>query len=223
VEQNSPIIDDSGFFSLLMPNRIRTQQVRIVAWFLLFWSSGFGIHVARVIGFDLYVRTHWHVVDGDVIKYEEKSAQLGSIRSRRPTYWVEFEVEFDPKEWGCNTGMSWAVPMRFPCLGKVLSPGSQSSDVAAGWCHRHPVSSGAKFYYDPATGRLRFVGESIVDLYPWTEIVAFVLGTGISFVLLYALHRRRKQLKTLPPDSTVTAMFVENRTREDDLIDLKLP
>jgi hypothetical protein len=67
------------------------------------------------------------------------------------------------------------------------------------------------------------VGESIFDLYPWTEIVAFVLGTGISFVLLYALHRRRKQLKTLPPDSTVTAMFVENRTREDDLIDLKLP
>ena len=119
--------------------------------------------------------------------------------------------------------MSWAVPMPFPCLGKVLSPGSQSWDVAAGWCHRHPVGTGAKFYYDPATGRLRFAGESIVDLYPWTEILAFALSTGISFVLLYASHRRRKELNALPPDYTGSAMSVEDPTRDDDVIDLKLP
>jgi hypothetical protein len=71
------------------------------------------------------------------------------------------------------------------------------------------VSSGAKLYYDPDTGRLRFAGESIVDLYPWTEIVAFALGTGISFVLLYASHRRHKELNALPPNYTVTAMSVE--------------
>jgi hypothetical protein len=206
-----------------MPNRLRTQQVRIVAWFLLFWSSVIGIYVARVIGFDLYVRTHWHVVDGAVIKYEEKSAQLGSIRSRRLTYWVEFEVEFDPKESSCNTGMSWAVPMPFPCIGKALSPGSQSLDAAANWQHRHPVNSRAKFYYDPATGRLRFAGESILDLYPWTAIVGFALGTGIAFVLLYASRRRREDLNTLPPDYGVTPSSAENPTRDDDLIDLKLP
>jgi len=90
--------------ALLMPNLLCTQQVRIVAWFLLFWAAVIGIYVAKVIGFDLYVRTHWQVVEGAVIKYEEKSAQLGSIRSRRSTYWREFEVEFDPKGW------------RFPCL-----------------------------------------------------------------------------------------------------------
>jgi hypothetical protein len=81
------------------------------------------------------------------------------------------------------------------------------------------VSSGAKLYYDPDTGGLRFAGESIVDLYPWTEIVAFALSTGISFVLLYASHRRRKQLNMFPPDYTVTAMSVENPTSDDDLID----
>ena len=199
LEQNLTVINDSGCMALLMPNLLRTQQVRIVAWFLLFWGSVIGIYVAKVIGFDLYVRTHWQVVEGAVIQYEEKSAQLGSIRSRRPTYWVEFEVEFDPKGWGCNTGMSWAVPMHFPCIGVVRSPGSQLWNVAGGWRHRHPVNSEAKFYYDPATGRLRFAGESILDLYPWTAIVAFAFSTGISFVLLYASHRRREDLNTSPP------------------------
>jgi hypothetical protein len=221
VEQNSPI-DDSGFFALLMPNRQRVQQMRIIAWFLLFWSVAIGIYVAKVIGFDLYVRTHWRVVKGAVIKYEEKSAQLGSIRSRSRTYWVEFEVEFDPKELGCNTGMSWSVPMPFPCIGKVRSPGSQSWDVAGSWSVRHPVNSAARFYYDPATGRLRFAGESILDLYPWMAIVAFGLGTGISSSLLFASRRRIEELNALPPDYAQTGASAENPTR-DNLIDLNLP
>jgi hypothetical protein len=222
VEQTSAI-DDSGFFALLMPNRLRAQQMRIVGWFLLFWTAVIGIYVAKVIGFDLYVRTHWHIVNGAVIKYEGKSAQLGSIRSRRPTYWVEFEVEFDPKEWGCNTGMSWTVPMAFPCIGKARSPGSQSWDVAGSWSYRHPVNSAAKFYYDPATGRLRFAGESILNLYPWMAIVAFALGTGISSSLLYTSRRRLKELNTLPRDYTETEASAGDPARGDDLIDLKLP
>lgn len=206
-----------------MPNRSRTQQIRIVAWFLLFWSSAIGIYVAKVVGFDLYARTHWHMVDGAVIKYEEKSAQVGSIRSRDATHWVEFEVEFDPKGWGCNTGMSWAVPMPFSCIGKVRSPGSRSWDVARSWGYRHPVNSTAKLYYEPATGRLRFAGESILDLYPWTAIAAFVLGTGSAFVLLYASRRRIRELKTLPTDSAVTVTPAENYARDEGIIDLKLP
>jgi hypothetical protein len=206
-----------------MPHRLRTQQMRIVGWFLLFWTAVIGIYVANVIGFDLYVRTHWHMVDGAVIKHEEKSAQLGSIRSRRLTYWVEFEVEFDPKGWGCNTGMSWIVAMPFPCIGSVRSPGSQSWSTARTWRYRHPVNSTAKFYYDPPTGRLRFAGESIFDLYPWAAIGAFALGTGISFVLLYISRRRLKELNTLPPNFGVTANSADNPTCDNGLIDLKLP
>jgi hypothetical protein len=220
------MFDDSGFIALLMPNRLRTQQVRIVGWFLLFWSSAIGIYVAKVIGFDLYVRTHWHIVEGAVIKYEEKSAQLGSIRSRQTTHWLEFEVEFDPKEWGCNTGMSWTVPKPFSCIGEVRSPGSQSWGVAQSWGYRHPVNSTAKLYYDPATGRLRFAGESILHLYPWTAIAAFFLGAGISSVLLYTSHRRLKESNLLSPDYGVTATAAtssENHTRDETLIDLKLP
>jgi hypothetical protein len=222
VEQISPI-DDSDFFDLLMPNRMRAQQMRTVGWFMLFWTVAIGIYVVKVIGFDLYVRTHWQMVDGAVIKYEEKSAQLGSIRSRRLTYWLEFEVEFDPKNWGCNTGMSWAVPMPSPCIGKVLSPGSRSMDVARGWGYRHPVNSAAKFYYDPATGRLRFARESILDLYPWIAIAAFALGTGISSTLLYTSRDRLKQLDTTPPDGAIVGAYADNPTRGDELTDLKLP
>jgi hypothetical protein len=222
VEQISPI-DDCDFFDLLMPNRLRAQQMRIVGWFMLFWTVAIGIYVVKVIGFDLYVRTHWQMVDGAVIKYEEKSAQLGSIRSRRLTYWLEFEVEFDPKNWGCNTGMSWAVPMPSPCIGKVLSPGSRSMDVARGWGYRHPVNSAAKFYYDPATGRLRFARESILDLYPWIAIAAFALGTGISSTLLYTSRDRLKQLDTTPPDGAIVGAYADNPTRGDELTDLKLP
>jgi hypothetical protein len=216
-------MDDSAFIAVLMPNRVRAQQMRIVGWFLLFWSSAIGIYVARVVGFDLYVRTHWQVVDGAVIKYEGKSAQLGSIRSRRLTYWEEFEVEFDSKRLGCNTGMSWAVPMLFPCIGRVRSPGSQSLDVAESWSRRHPVNSRAKFYYDPTTGSLRFAGESILDLYPWIAIVAFGLSTGISLVVLYTSQHRLKELNTSPPDCTITESSAGTQMRDDDLIDLKLP
>lgn len=216
------VMDNSGFLDLLMPNRVRTQQMRMVAWFLLFWSSAIGIYVASVIGFDLYVRAHWHMVDGAVIKFDEKSALLGSVRSRRPTYWEEFEVEFDPKEWGCNTDSNWAVPMRFQCTGQVRSPGSQSLDVARNWGYRHPAGSPAKFYYDPVSGRLRFAGESILNLYPWTAIVALALGYGISFFLLYTSRTRLKGLRTFP-DESGNVPSAEKRTRDDDLVDLKLP
>jgi hypothetical protein len=57
LEQNLAVINDSGCMALLMPNLLRTQQVRIVAWFLLIWAAVIGIYVAKVIGFDLYVRT----------------------------------------------------------------------------------------------------------------------------------------------------------------------
>lgn len=223
MEQNSATSDDSGFIAVLMPNRLRARQVRIIAWFLLFWSFAIGIYVAKIIGIDLHVRSNWHMVEGAVIKYEEKSAQLGSIRSRQTTHWVEFEVEFDPKGWGCNTGMSWAVAMPFPCIGEVRSPGFQSWDVARSWSNRHPVNSTAKLYYDPATGRLRFAGESILDLYPWTAIVAFVLGVLFSLGLLYTSRPRLRELNLLPPDYGVTGTSTENTIRDDGLIDLKLP
>ena len=221
MEQNPTIRDDSGFIALLMPNRLRVQQTRIVAWFLLFFSLVIGIYAAKAVGFDLYVRTHWRMVNGAVIKYQEKSAQLGSIRSRRLTYWLEFEVEFDPKGSGCNTGMSWAVPMPFPCIGEVRSPGSQSLDVARGWGYRHPVNSTTTLYYDPPTGRLRFAGESILDLYPWAAIAIFALGTGISFVLFHTSHHRIRELTA--SDDGVTSASTKNHAPDESLIDLKLP
>ena len=104
-DQNLPATTDSGLVATLMPNQARTYGMRLVGWFLVIWGLIIGIHVANVIGFDLYTRTHWRRVDGDMLRFEEKSFRVSS--SSRPSYWIEFEVEFDPKDAGCNTGMSW--------------------------------------------------------------------------------------------------------------------
>jgi hypothetical protein len=219
--ERQPPIDDYGFFSALMPTVVRARQVRLVAWFLCFWATAIGIYVARVVGFDLYVRSHWTVVEGDIIKHEEKSANTGSIRSRALTYWIEFEVEFNPKQSGCNTGMSWGVEMPFQCIGTVKSPGSQSLSIARSWAYRHPAGSPAKFYYDPATGQLRFAGESILDLYPWVAIIASLLAGTAAIILLRASRHRLKQLSTSPADWETTPAVMEN-TEPDELTDLKL-
>jgi len=218
-DQNLPATNDSGLVATLMPDQARTNGMRLVAWFCLFWGLIVGIHVANVIGFDLYTRTHWRIVDGDVLRYEEKSFRVSS--SDRPTYWIEFEVEFDPKDAGCNTGSSWAVQMPFPCIGVVKSPGSQSRATAMSWIERHPPNSPAKFLYDPATGRLRFAGESIVNIYPWGGMIGFLVGAGGGVWLLSVSRRRLQYLKTLPEDYSATPLPPQD-PRPDDLIDLKL-
>lgn len=219
VEDKSPLPDDSGPTATLMPGRVRALQMRAVAWFLLVWGSIMGIYVAQVVGFDFYVRSHWHLVEGEIVRYEEKTAQIGSLRSR-PSHWIEFEVEFDPKEWGCNTGMSWAVAVRFPCIGIVKTPSSQSWDVARSWVPRHRVASPAKFFYDPPTGHLRFAGELVFYL-PWGAVLAFIGATGIGAFLLWASGRRLEDLKTMPDTPTETPIR-ENRA-SDELTDLNLP
>ena len=217
--QNLPATDDYGLIAMLMPNQKRAYGMRFVAWFLIIWGLIIGIHVADVIGFDLYTRTHWRAVDGNIIRYEEKSFTVSS-RSR-PNYWIEFEAEFDPKDAGCNTGSSWAVKMPFPCIGTVKSPGSQSRATAMSWIERHPPNSPAKLLYDPATGRLRFAGESIVNIYPWGAMIGFVVGAGGGVWLLLASRRRLQYLRTLPEDYGDTPSPAKE-TRPDDLIDLKL-
>ena len=191
--------------------------MRLVAWFLVVWGSIMAIYVAQAVGFDLYVRSHWHLVDGAIIRYEEKSARIGSIRSR-PSHWIEFEVEFDPKEWGCNTGMSWAVAMRFPCIGIVKTPAFQSLDIARGWIPRHPVASTAKCFYDPPTGRLRFAGE-LVSYLPWGALFAFIGATGMGILLLKVSRQRLEDSKNLADTET----RVGKKPASDELTDLNLP
>jgi hypothetical protein len=184
--------------------------VWIGAWSLLVCALVSGVVIAQEIGNDLYVRTHWPIVYGDVVKAQAKSTRVSS-RDRSPTlFWVEFEVEFDPKDAGCNTGMNWAAPTRFPCIGNVRSPDS-SWGTPFDWIRRHPPNSSAKFYYDPKTGQLRFAGESIFDTYPWGTI-AFFLFTGCAAMWLFGAFHRLK-----PANITV----IKSST-EDALTELKL-
>jgi hypothetical protein len=214
---NQPEMPAAGSFSqgkAAIPNPVRANRGYLIALFLLFWASVMALGVAYKISFDLYTRTHWRLVEGDVISYEQQSGHISS--RERPTYWIKFRVEFDPKEAGCNTGESWSEKMRFPCIGMVRSPGSKSLSRAMSWAERHPPNSAAKFLYDPASGRLRFAGESVWNIYPWGAIVAVVVS-GMIGILLYRTSRQR--FVANDSDSIGSA---ESESRPDEIIDLKL-
>lgn len=187
--------------------------LRIGAWCLLLCAFICGVVIAVTVGTDLYVRTHWPMVQGNVIKAEPRSTRVSS-RDRRPTlFWVEFEVEFDPKEVGCNTGASWAVAMRFPCLGTVRSAES-SWGTPSDWIQRHPAGSPAKLYYDPKTGHLRFAEQSVVDTFPMGTIVLFLVSAGASIWLFHAL---KSDLRSGDADGDRASSSIP-----DELTELKL-
>jgi hypothetical protein len=192
VQQKPSIVNDTDVPGTRTPSR--TGTLRIGAWLLLVCALVCGVVTAQVIGTDLYVHTHWPIVEGDVVRAEAKSTRV-STRDRRSTlFWVEFEVEFDPKEAACNTGASWAVAMRFPCIGTVRSPES-SWGTPLGWIQRHPAGSPARCYYNPKTGRLRFADESVFDTYPWGTIILFLLTSCAAIWLFYASQRRLNPVK----------------------------
>ena len=221
--ESAPIytgFDDSGWAATLMPNEARARQMYLLALFCLFWAGIVGMGVAYHVGFDLYARSHWRVVSGDIVSYEEKSGHISS-RSK-DHYWIEFQVEFDPKGAGCNTGSSWAVPMTFSCIGNVKTPSTSSRATAMDWIQRHPPNSPARFLYDPGSGRLRFADESIWNLYPWGGIAAFT-GVGTLGVLVFSASRQRiAYLKTLPEGSQEDQPEQAENKRPDEIIDLKL-
>lgn len=162
--------------------------LRIGGWFFLAVALICGGVIAQVIAADFYVRTHWPRVEGEVLSAEPKSTRV-STRDRRPTlFWVEFEVEFDPEASGCNTGRSWAVAMRFPCIATVRSPQS-SWGTPFDWIKRHPAGSRTRLYYDPKTGHLRFADEPISNLYPWGTIALFLLASCASIIFFHASRR----------------------------------
>lgn len=211
IHQKPSIDNDRDATSIL---GIRSGTMQIGAWVLLVCAVAFGGVIAQVIGSDLFVRTHWPIVDGDIVRSEAKSTRV-STRDRRPTlFWVEFEVEFDPKEAACNTGASWGVAIRFPCIGTVRSAES-SLGTPFDWIQRHPAGSPARFYYDSKTGRLRFADESIFDTYPWGTIILFVVTACAASWLFNASRCRLDSLNTTVGDSA-------SSSTNEELTDLKL-
>ncbi len=215
-------MDDSGFLSALIPNRGRAKLMRVVAGFCLLIGLLGAFTIIRSVALDLYAHSYWPVVKGDVLKYDEKSAVPPGSSSRHDVYWIEFEVEFDPREHSCTTGSSWGVPSQFPCIGTISTRSTSSWSSAQQWTTRHPRNSAAAFLYDPATGKLRFADESISDVVDPGKSIAVLVTTSLGLWLWFAANRRRRFLETLPEDYDATPSDPRRDAKPDELTDLKL-
>ena len=220
---NAPAVDDSGFLAQLMPNRGRAKLIRFAGWFCLVIAALGAISALRAISSSAWAHSHWPVVKGDILSYEQKSGAPPGSSSQHDVYWIEFRVEFDPGKLGCTTGSSWGVPSQFPCVGLIKTLGTSSWPRTMHWIERHPPNSAASFVYNPATGRLRFLDETAEDVYP-PENLLIVLGAGgFGLLLLVAVQRRLRFLKNLPDDYDATPPPSSDEARPDELTDLKLP
>lgn len=208
-------VDDSGFLSALMPNRARAKFMRFAAGFCIFIGLLAGFTAIRAILINTYRHSHWSTVKGDILSYAEKSAVQPESGSRHNVYWIEFQVEFDPRELGCTTGSSWAVPREFSCIGAISTPATKSWANTQTWVTRHRPNSAAAFLYGQAGGRLRFADESAVDVVQPESIIVLLVAGGMGLLLLFAAKKRLRFLDATPP-------YSQPDTDPNELTDLKL-
>ena len=205
-----------------MPNRTRAKLMLVAAWFCTAIGALAGISGLSAIFSSAYAHSHWPVVKGDILSYEQKSAEETSANSRRNVYWIEFQVEFDPGRFGCTTGSTWGVPSKFPCIGSLRTQSTSSWADAMQRVRRHPPRSGATFLYDPASSRLRFADETAADVFPPEDILVLVVAGGCGLLLIWVVRRRLRFLRTLPEDYDATPPASGSKSEPDELTDLKL-
>jgi hypothetical protein len=222
VNENTPTLRDSSLLAQLMPNRTRAKFLGFAAWFSIAIGFVAGISGLWAIFSSAYAGSHWPVVKGDILSYEEKSAEPPGSSNSHDVYWMEFRVEFDPGKLGCTTGSYWGVPKAFSCIGVIRTLSTSSWASAQSWIKRHPPNSLANFLYDPRTGRLRFRDETIWDVCPQQDIVILLVGAGFGFLLLVAVQRRLRFLGSMTEDYDARPGSRTNPSSPDELTDLKL-
>ena len=220
VENTSSVVD-SALLAQLMPNRVRAKFMLFAAWFCIAIGVLAGISALQKIASSAYAHSHWPVVKGDILSYEEKSGH-GPSSSSRDVYWTEFQVEFDPGKLGCSTGSYWGVPKSFSCIGNIKTMSTTSWRSAQSWLTRYPRNSVLSFLYDPASGQLRFADESIADVVPPQNFIILLVAGGFGVLLLVAVQRRMRFLKTMPDDYDATPPDSHDGRKPDELTDLNL-
>ena len=205
-----------------MPNRTRAKFMRFAGWFCLTIAALGAISGLEAICSSAWAHSHWPLVKGDILSYEQKSGAPPGSTSQHDVYWIEFRVEFDPGKLGCATGSSWGVPSQFPCIGVIKTLGTSSWTRATRWIERHPPNSAASFVYNPASGRLRFADETAADVYPPENILILLVPGGFGLIVLLAVQSRLRFLNTLPDDYDATPPPSSNESRPDELTDLRL-
>jgi hypothetical protein len=199
----------------------KANPLRYAGYFAWFIGALVGLHALAVIR-EEYIAVHqWPIATGDVISGQHKLRRNPSTGSRSIEYFASFTVEFDPPLDQCGPGMLVTTvggPTR--CMGTIDTlPGS--SDRAYEWIARHPNGSHIRVHYEPAGSGVRFVGESIADVYPWKEIYVILIGFIVGYGVVL-LARRQDQLAPdtdSPPDRTRSSADSSSR---EELIDLNL-
>jgi hypothetical protein len=216
-------VNDSKFFSVLMPNQGRTRFLRGVILFFLVVGALGCLSVAVSVLSEFHARHNWPVAQGNVTAVDEKSYTGPSSRDHVDHYFVEYEVRFAVPAEQCLTGTTFVNDGEPPsCVGIVRTRKTDSQGLANTWLERHPLNSAVAVLHDPNGPGVKIVGESADLVYPWQEISG-MSGWMIFFLIFLTITQRRLQfLKTLPEDYDASPPPSSKPPGANDLIDLKL-
>jgi TRAP-type C4-dicarboxylate transport system permease small subunit len=70
-DENTSPVSDSTFLAQLMPNRVRAKFMLFAACFCIAIGALAGISALQKIASSAYAHSHWAVVKGDILNYEE--------------------------------------------------------------------------------------------------------------------------------------------------------
>ena len=154
--------------------------LRYGSHFSLCFGAVFGLLTFQVTRRE-YLAQHWPVAPGEVLAAEIKS-RIGS--PLQDIYWVKFTVLFDVPPEECRPREPWIFKgsgrTRCWTIFNTLE-GSRASVYQA--VRRHPAKSHAQFHYEPHGVGVRFAGEPLNAIYPWTKIVGTLAVFGLGFAL----------------------------------------
>jgi hypothetical protein len=217
-----PVVNEQGFYAVLMPNRGKTQFLRGVVWLFLVFGALGCLSVAVSVLSEFHARHSWPVAQGVVTAVEVKSDKgRPGNGSRRTSYWVQYEVRFAVPAERCLTGMISADGVLL-CWGTGRTRATDSPTTANEWLSQYRLSSAAGILHDPRGPTVKIVGESSWLVYPWKGILVMA-GWMAFFLMSLAMTQRRLQyLETLPEDYDQSPPPSSRPPGPNDLIDLKL-
>jgi hypothetical protein len=197
-------------------NRGNVSGLRLAGYFSLF----IGFLVALMILGTMhreYVAQRWPIASGEIIWAEPKSRTL----SHSTVYWTEYTVRLNLTEEQCGPRDLWVntATGAKECVGTFKTLEGSNAD-ANGWIRRHAKYSHAQFHYEPHGSGVRFAGESVADIYPWTKIFAAFAICAVGFTLLQVAQRAEANLAE--PGIQQTREGQSGSQGESELVDLKL-
>jgi len=215
-------VNDSNFFTVLMPNQGRVRFLRGVILFFLVVGALGCLSVAVSVLSEFHARHNWRVARGHVTAVDEKSYTGPSLRDHVAHYFVEYEVRFAVPAEQCLTGTTFVNDGEPPsCVGIVRTRKTDSQALANTWLERHRLNSAVGVLHDPNGPGVKIVGGSASLVYPWQEIFG-MSGWMVFFLIFLTITQRRLQfLKTLPKDYDASLPSSEP-PRPNGLSDLKL-